>query len=444
MVPEESLAAVRRLVLEALLAGIRAVDAERAVARHVSLCSQAGEPLVLIAVGKAAYPMAAGAIRVLGRRIRRGLVVTKDGHLPCGASLPGLELAEAAHPVPDRRSLAAGRRCLELAARLTPAERLLVLVSGGASSLVEVPPAGVPLEALAEVHRRLLASGAVIGEINTVRRHLSRIKGGGLARAAGGRVATLYVSDVPGDDPAVIGSGLTAADRSTFAQALRILARRSILAGKRGAEGRIAAALEHLRAGAAGRVPETLDPADPIATSGRHAVVGGLEAAIDAACAAARAAGAHVVRFPGRIEGEARRAGARLLARLVRARSRPPAGAPLVVLGGGETVVRVAGPGRGGRNQEVAVGAIRALARHGGAVVVALGTDGTDGTTDAAGAIADSSSLARARALGLAPEAALAANDCYPFLSALGDLVVTGPTGTNVGDLHAAAIAAIG
>jgi hydroxypyruvate reductase len=412
----------RRALLEQLFrAALDAVDGERAVARALSADAADDRPLFAVGAGKAACAMAQGAVSALRERLGGGLVVTRDGY---GFEVARFEVLEAAHPLPDARGAAAAERTLERLRTLDPAADLLVLLSGGASALWTAPVAGVALAEKRELTDRLLRAGAPIEALNAVRKHLSRIKGGGLARAAGGRrVLTLALSDVAGDRLDVIGSGPTAPDPSTYADALDALERFRVEVP--------ASIRHHLTAGAAGRHPETPGPGDPLFERVEHRIVAALGDAIQGAAdaAAARGLGASVL---GRVlEGEARDCAERLAKR---ARSHTGGNLQLLV-GGGEPTVTVRGAGRGGRAQELALAFALAIEGASGIAALFAGTDGSDGPTDAAGAIVDGSSVARARAAGLDPRAHLDRNDSHPLLAATGDLLVTGPSRTNVTDL---------
>jgi glycerate 2-kinase len=381
---------------------------------------------VLLAVGKAASAMAAAAEKVLGGRLDQGLVVDIRSAVPLKRSRRLL----AGHPLPDARGLRAGREVLRLCAGLESGDTLLVLLSGGASALLPAPAGSLTLAQKAATTQLLLRAGAPIAEMNAVRKHLSQLKGGGLARAAApARVLTLVLSDVVGDDLSTIASGPTVADPTTYAQALEILSRRRLLS-------RVPAAVRrHLEQGRRHLLPETPKPGDPVLLRAHAEVVGSLRQSLAAAEAEARRRGFRTTLLTASLEGEAREVG-RVLASILEeqaARARQP----LCLLAGGETTVTVRGAGRGGRNQELAVAAIRGLAAATGNVLLAtLATDGIDGPTGAAGGVADASSLRRAAARGLpGPEAFLEASDSHALLSALGDLIVTGPSGTNVADL---------
>jgi hydroxypyruvate reductase len=359
---------------------------------------------------------------------RGGLLIAPQ---VAGPSPLALTAIASAHPVPDERSEHAGRTALSLARRVGPGECLLVLLSGGASALMAVPVIGVSLDTKREVTRRLLRADADIHAVNCVRKHLSGVKGGRLAAACAGYLLTLAISDVVGDDPSVIGSGPTVADPTTFREALEVLD----ACGGRDAFPRDAVSC--LARGAAGHVPETPKPGDAsVARSAVH-VIGSRDDALSAAAAAARRLGYRVVVIEDPIVGEARVRGVEHAVRLARlARAATDA---VCVVSGGETTVRVTGTGIGGRNQEFALAAVPGLASIGrDAALASVGTDGIDGPTDAAGAIADSATSARAGASGLDPMQYLEANDAWSFFDRLQDLVRTGTTNTNVGDLQVA------
>jgi glycerate 2-kinase len=384
--------------------------------------------LVVVAMGKAAFTMAAAAEDVLGDAIADGIAV--------GVSTPPalryLRARAAGHPIPDARGLAAAEEVERLAAGLGRDDLMVVFVSGGASALLPAPPASIPLAEKAALTSALLRAGASIHELNTVRKHLSRLKGGGLARcAAPARVVALVLSDVAGDDLATIASGPVSPDPTTYADALSILAARGVMD--------IApAATRHLDAGARGTVPETPKPGDPAFRRVSATVIGSARISVAAAAREARRSGLRPLVLTTTLQGEAREVAPALVSVLRECmETGRPARPPLCLLAAGETTVTVRGDGHGGRNQEMAVAAVEALARcRAPAVFASLATDGVDGRSDAAGGVADARSAARARALGLAPPAAfLATSDSTGFLAPLGDLIVTGPTGTNVVDL---------
>ncbi len=410
--------ALLRELLEAALAVARP---ERAVLEHLPP-PPAGRTIVLGA-GKAAAAMAQVVERHMAGTLE-GLVVTRYGH---GAPCTRIEVVEAAHPVPDAAGQNAARRILELAAGAGPDDLVLCLISGGASALLALPASGLTLEDKQAVNRALLASGADIGQMNVVRKHLSAIKGGRLAAAAHpAQVVSLLISDVPGDDPAVIGSGPTVPDPSTFKDAQAILERYRIVAP--------ASVLEHLRAAA----DETPKPGDPRLADARTIVVARPQASLEAAAAVARERGLDALILGDAIEGEAREVAKVLAAIALQVRRHgQPVPAPCVLLSGGETTVTVRGHGRGGRNAEFLLALAVQLNGALGISALAADTDGIDGSEDNAGAMITPDTLARARALGLDAKAMLADNDGYGFFSALEDLVVTGPTLTNVNDFRA-------
>lgn len=380
----------------------------------------------LIGAGKAAPGMALAAREVLGGRIAGGTVTTKDGH---ALDVPGIDVWEAAHPVPDARGLAGAADALACARAASARDLVLCLLSGGASALWASPPAGVTLTDVRALTDALLRAGATIRELNCVRKHLSRIGGGWLARAAyPARVVTLAVSDVVGSPPDVIASGPTVPDPTTFQDALDVIDRYEV--------GGAPTALAHLRDGAAGRVAETPKPGDgAFARASFHVIAANADALRGAAAQAARL-GYRAEVVADDMEGEAREVAGQIAAlALERQRGLAPGDAPLALLLGGETTVTVRGGGAGGRNQEMALALATRLEGHAGLLAACAGTDGTDGPTDAAGGIVDGETLSRGASAGLDARDFLARNDSHPFLRATGDLLVTGPTGTNVNDV---------
>lgn len=377
--------------------------------------------------------MAAAAERTLGEQIRGGVVITPlpagaDGPAPCLSRV--FETMVGGHPVPTAGSEEAGRRALTIARSLASDEVLLVLLSGGASAVMVAPSPGVSLEDKRQTTARLLRAGADIHALNTVRKHLSAIKGGQLATAAPGACVTLAISDVVGDDLSVVGSGPTVADSSTFASALEKLRKFG------GVEVYPKAVVARLTAGTRDELPETPKPGDSSIGRSAARVIGGRKDAMTGASAKAQALGYQVIQIDEPVVGEARVAAAQHLAfALLKARA---SGRPACVISSGETTVHVKGAGKGGRNQEFALASADALASAGTAAVGAsVGTDGVDGPTDAAGAIVDSTTIERIRAAGLPdPAHYLEQNNTYELFSRLGDLINTGPTGTNVGDLQ--------
>ena len=385
---------------------------------------------VIVGAGKAAAAMAK-TVEEHWPGESSGIVVTRYGH---GLACWSVEVIEAGHPLPDSTCTLAAERVLALVRGLTADDLVVVLLSGGGSSLLTLPAPGLTLADVREVNDQLLRSGATIAEINCVRKHLSAITGGRLAVAAWpAEVITFAISDVPGDDPAVIASGPTVGDPSTFADALRIAERYALS---------LPPSIRHHLEEA---LDETPKPGDPRLERSHLVILATPASALSAAASAARAAGMEPVVLGAEVQGEARAVAAKhaALVRSLRAQmgaEKPKADrAPLLILSGGETTVTVKGGGRGGRNTEYLLALAIALEAGGQGAVYALAadTDGIDGTEDNAGAILRPDTLARARAAGLDPEAFLADNDTYGFFAALGDLLVTGPTRTNVNDFRA-------
>ncbi len=379
----------------------------------------------VIAVGKgAAEMMRVAQSRTSGRQIE-GLVVTRHGHLPrTGASWAGVELIEAGHPYPDENSVRAAHRALDIAHSLEAGDRLIVLLSGGGSALLAAPAPGLTLADKQSITRALLQSGATIEEINRVRKHLSAVKGGRLAVAAGAAAVTTWIiSDVPGDDPSFVSSGPTVADTSSLDMAREIVARYAIEL-----PANVAAALDD---------PANETPAaDSLGLAGGETVI--IARARDALAAAGRLAqsmGYQVTDLGDGLQAEARHLGA---SHAALARRLAKDGLRRAVISGGETTVTVVNKGgRGGRNLEYLLGLAIALDGAPGIHAIACDTDGIDGTEDAAGAVVTPDTMARAAAAGLDPAAHLASNNAYDFFAGLGDLIVTGPTLTNVNDFRA-------
>jgi hydroxypyruvate reductase len=379
----------------------------------------------IIAVGKAAPVMAVAALPRLGPHVAGGLVV---GAGPFEAPRQ-LETIVGGHPVPNADSERAGRRVIALATKAAPEEHVVVLLSGGASALMAVPAPGVSLDDKRRTTDLLLRSGADIRALNTVRKHISGIKGGQLACASQASFHTFAISDVVGDDLGLIGSGPTVPDASSFQEALDVIER----FGGIGQYPRAVTA--RLVAGAAGSVEETPKPGDPRFRRSIATVIGGRHQAMRGAAERARTLGYKVSTLEAPVIGDARAAATRHVTdALASARGRP---ARLCVISSGETTVHVTGAGQGGRNQEFALAAVDLLASAGRpAVLASVGTDGIDGPTPAAGAIVDTATGRRALQAGILPAAFLEGNDSYSFFRTLGDLIETGATGTNVGDLQ--------
>ncbi len=423
-----------------LKAGLRAADAAAAVRRNLRLegSSLAAGPWQLdprgfrrvwvVGFGKASVPMARAVEDVLGDRVTAGVVVTKHGH---GGPLRRIQVLEASHPLPGPDGEAAARRVVDLLRAAGEEDLVLCLISGGGSALLPLAAEGLSLDDKVQVTDLLLRGGATIEEVNAVRKHLSGVKGGQLARTAyPARVVGLVVSDVLGNPLDAIASGPFSPDPTTYADAVRVLQRYGLWDRVPGA------VRERLQGGAAGELPETPKPGDPVFERVSLHVVASVADAVEGARAEAERLGYRTLVLTTWLEGEAREVG-RLAAALAReeALCDRPARKPACLVMGGETTVTVRGEGRGGRNQELALAAAVALEGLDGVLVATLATDGTDGPTDAAGAFADGSTVARGRRLDMEAEQYLARNDSYPFFDRLGDLIRTGPTGTNVNDL---------
>ena len=424
-------------------AALQAVEPAQAVRQHLKVAH--GELCVagkcwqlaslrrvrLLSVGKAAVPMAEAAAELLGERLERGLVVTKYEHAATHTLPTRIQVIEAGHPIPDEAGKRGATAALKLLERSTPQDLVLVLLSGGGSALLPAPVQGVTLSALQTTTELLLCSGASITELNAVRKHLSRLKGGQLARAANpAQVSALILSDVVGDPLDVIASGPTVPDTTTYTDAWAVLERYEI-------QSKIPPSVSaYLRAGLSGEIPETPKPGAALFEEVHNQLIGSNRQAALAAVETARKLGYQSLLLTTFVEGEAREVAqvAAALAKGIR-RYCDPLTPPACLVWGGETTVTVRGTGSGGRNQELALAAAQALSGWEDLALMALATDGTDGPTNAAGAVIDGSTIQRALALGLDPQTALAQNDTYPLLAATGDLLQLGPTGTNVNDL---------
>jgi hydroxypyruvate reductase len=396
--------------------------------REIQRALQSAAAIDVVAVGKAARPMLVAACESMSEmRLRHivGVSPQTATELPSGA-----RWFQSAHPVPDHRSVVAAHAVREVSSQAGVNDLLVVLLSGGASALMALPADGVSLEDKRRASERLLKEGAEVHALNTVRKHLSGIKGGQLAAIAGGSVLTLAVSDVVGDDLSAIGSGPTVPDGTTFDEALAILEQSG------GLDAYPDAVVTRLRNGVRGVVPETPKPGDARLARAMSTVIGGSRSALLGAQSEAVARGYMVHLLEEPVLGEARAAGRALLDRAARLLLGRPG--KHCILAAGETTVRVSGQGKGGRNQECALAMADGIGRMGEfAVAASVGTDGVDGPTDAAGGVVDPTTVARAMAAGIgAPDAYLNDNNSYEFFDALGDLIHTGPTGTNVGDVQ--------
>ena len=433
----------RDVAMDLVRAALAAVDPDAAVRRSLTAVGDtlrvAGgveldlgrvERLVVVGAGKASLPMVRAAEAVLGDRITGGLAITKTDHLE-GAVPRRVDMAEASHPLPDAAGVQATARLARRLVGLTERDLVLCLISGGGSALMTLPVDGVTLADLEALNGLLLAAGAPIEQINAVRKHLSQVKGGQLAvRAAPAQVISLILSDVVGNPLDVIASGPTAPDSSSFADALEVLRRHHL-------EDRApAAVVAHLRRGVAGEIQDT-PGADHAALARVHnCIIGSNELAAEAAAARAEELGLRCLVLSTFVQGEAREVARVYAAMLREQRLRGgPLPRPACLIAGGETTVTIRGEGKGGRNQELALAAALDLAGLDDVLLVALATDGGDGATDAGGALADGTTVARGQALGLCALDHLERNDAYPYFAALGDLLLLGPTGTNVNDL---------
>jgi glycerate-2-kinase len=431
---------VRALLGRLLKAGLAAADPRQAVRRVVMPTAtgirvdgrrydlRGGGKIVAVGAGKASALMAAALERRLGPRLTGGIAVATRG---CAAPTRRITIVTAGHPEPDRAGQSAAARMLALVKQLRENDLLIVLLSGGASSLLPLPAPGLTLADKQRTTRLLLRSGATINEMNAVRKHLSAIKGGRLAAATRARIVTLALSDVIGDNLGTIGSGPTAPDRTTYAEAIAVLRHRRVWT-KLPVRVR-----RHLLAGARGRREETPKPGSPSFARAQTVILCGNRAAVDAAAREARRAGFPPYVYPRPLRGEAREA-ARLFARHAKrvCLRGTPVLPPACLIAGGETTVTVRGRGRGGRAQEFALAAALEIAGLRDVWIAGVGTDGTDGPTDAAGAIVDGGTVSRARRNGIDAARYLIRNDSYSFFKRAGGHIVTGPTGTNVNDLY--------
>lgn len=397
-----------------LTASIRAVLPDQAVARALESYRPGTGRTLLVSAGKAAWQMASAAVAALGR-VDQGIVITKYGHSK--GEVPGVRCYEAGHPIPDQNGFAATEKALEMVQGLTPEDTVLFLLSGGGSALFEKPL--IPGEELQDVTNQLLASGADIVEMNTIRKRLSGVKGGRFALAcAPARVFSILLSDVLGDPLDMIASGPAVPDTSTCAQAAAIAAKYRLRLSP--------LAQELLR-------QETPKALENVTTQ----VTGSVRELCAAAARACRNLGYQPILLTDHLDGEAREAG-RFLGSILRTHAGDPGRRAYIA--GGETVVRLTGQGLGGRNQELALAAAPCIAGLERAALFSVGSDGTDGPTDAAGGYVDGGTLTALHRTGYRVEQVLRDNDAYHALQAVGGLIFTGPTGTNVNDLSVALI----
>jgi hydroxypyruvate reductase len=432
---------MRKQAMEIFKAGLKAVDPVEAVCLHVRVADDTlfiddqrfdlkkFERIFIVGAGKAVAPMAKALEDLLGDRNAGGVIVVKEGH---GLPLKHVKICEGGHPVPDEGGVRGTEEILAAAQAAGEKDLVICLISGGGSALLIAPPEGISLEDKQAATRLLLACGATIHELNTIRKHLSRSKGGRLAQAAyPATVISLILSDVVGDDLDVIGSGPMVPDSSTFEQA------RQILTGY-GVWDKLAVSIRgHIQRGVDGEIEETPKAGDPAFERCVTVLVGTNLQATQAAAEEAERQGYQPLILSTKVEGEAREV-AKVHTAIAKEilSSGNPIGPPACVLFGGETTVTLLGDGKGGRNQEYALAAALALDAQDHVLALCAGTDGTDGPTDAAGAMADGNTVARARQKGLDPVEYIRHSDSYNFFKQLDDLIITGPTRTNVMDIY--------
>lgn len=427
-------------MLPILSAALAAVDPVTAVKRHMSLVGdelRIGErtydlgqyrDIYVIGGGKAGGSMAKATEEILDDRLTVGVINTKYGYL---AETEIVRINEAGHPIPDAAGVQGAKEMASLAARASDGDLVICLISGGGSALMTLPVEGITLADIEVLTASLLRCGATINEINAIRKHLSQIKGGNLSRLAyPAEVVSLILSDVVGNPLDVIASGPTVPDSSSYAQAYNVIERYGILHEVP------ASIVQHLRTGKEGIVPETPREDDEAFAKTYNLIIASNEVAAQAAMAKAQEIGFNTALLSTFVEGEAREV-AHVFSAIAKeiAHSGHPVSRPACVVAGGETTVTIRGEGKGGRNQELTLAAAVQIDGLDEATIIALATDGTDGPTDAAGAIADGYTLVRAREKDLSASDYLANNDSYHFFEALGDLIITGPTNTNVNDL---------
>lgn len=429
----------RRQVVRVLEAALEAVDPAEAVRRfvrregdtlYVNGCPYdlvAVERVFVVGAGKASAPMAQAVEEVLGERIAAGWVNVKYAHT---APTARIHLHEAGHPIPDEAGVRGAEEIARLLGQAGPRDLVICLISGGGSALMPLPVEGVTLADLQALTDALLRAGANIVEINAIRKHLDRLKGGKLAAMTAAPLIALILSDVVGNPLDAIASGPTVPDETTFGEACEILKRYGLW------EGIAPTIRRYLEAGRLGQVAENPKAGEALFERVQNVIVASNDLAAQAAEHAAQELGFHTLLLTTFVEGEAREV-AKVFAALAKEElaSGRPLPRPACLIAGGETTVTVRGRGKGGRNQEMALAGAIQLAGLKDVALVCLATDGTDGPTDAAGALADGNTIERARALGLDARAYLAENNAYPFFAALGDLLLTGPTNTNVNDL---------
>jgi len=439
--PSKTLEKLRKDARKIFMAGVERVEPARAVKSFVHLKESTLtvnmreydlnqiENIYIVGAGKAAAPMALAVEEILGNWINEGLINTKYGH---GLSLNRIELKEAGHPLPDEAGMRGAEAMLSLIEKAKDEDLIICLISGGGSALLPLPAQGISLEEKQEATSLLMGCGATIQEINAIRKHISRIKGGRLAEASWpAGLVTLILSDVVGDPLDVIASGPTVPDESTFADCLAIVKKYKL-------ESRVSPSIRnHLHEGAAGRRQDTPKPGNVCFTRTQNVIIGSNIQAIGASASEARQLGYHPLILSSLIEGETRQV-AKVHAAIAKEviRTGNPITRPACLISGGETTVTLRGEGRGGRNQEFVLAAALEMKDLKMTVILSGGTDGSDGPTDAAGALADGNTIRRSWMKGMDPAAYLDRNDSYNFFLKLGDLLITGPTRTNVMDLR--------
>jgi glycerate 2-kinase len=433
-----------RDICQVIAASMNSADAENAVRRSISVKDSLlyvgskrydlsdYKHVFLSGAGKAVQPMARAVHQLLAQYLTSGVLITKEGYVPPGPSpfRGKIIIHQASHPIPNESNLAASNQLLPLFQSLQKDDLVIVLISGGGSSLLVKPAPGISLKDLQLTTGLLLDSGASIDEINTIRKHLDDYKGGNLARfCSPASVICLILSDVIGDRLDMVASGPTVADPTTYQDAWSILERFRLL-------DQIPDAIRlHFRKGIQGEIPETVKPGDPILDRVQNCLIGNNTQSVQAALEAADSLGFHTQLLTTSLHGEASQVGLSLAATAKAVHASPSNSLPFCMVAGGETTVTIRGGGIGGRNQELVLGSVKSMAGNQQLVLISLGTDGGDGPTDAAGAIATNETYSLGLSMGLDPSEYLQRNDSYHYFEKLGDLLKTGPTFTNVNDL---------
>jgi glycerate 2-kinase len=389
--------------------------------------------IYVLGIGKAAVPMAEALVEIMGKRISSGVVITKDGYTGTESSFEQnhIELIQAGHPIPDQRNLAASSRIITLIQNLSPQDLVICLISGGGSSLLTQPSCHLSLKDIQVTTAKLLSCGATISEINTVRKHLDDLKGGRLAKKLfPATVISFILSDVVGDSLDMVASGPTVADTTTFSDTRAVLEKYQVW------DGVPASVYSHIINGIDGLIPETVKPGDPALENVHNILVGNNSQVVQASVQMAKNIGFTADVLPITVQGEASLFGKTITEQVINEfKSHTNNGQPICFVTGGESTVTIKGIGRGGRNQELALGAVKSLSTASAMVLVSLATDGGDGPTDAAGAVATNQTYLLGLAKGLDPVDHLQRNDSYNYFNRLGDLIKIGPTLTNVNDL---------